>query len=160
MKENGFFAQFKKFITRGNVLDMAVGVIIGASFNAIVTSLVNDIISPVIGIVTGGVDFTSMVITLKAATETAEAVTINYGLFINTCITFLLTALTLFVIIKSFNKMQEMRAKKETEEKAAAPAAKAAGTIPTSGWRCASLPASGIRPGRTLPAPTCRRQGL
>lgn len=129
MKENGFFAQFKKFITRGNVLDMAVGVIIGASFNAIVTSLVNDIISPVIGIVTGGVDFTSMVITLKAATETAEAVTINYGLFINTCITFLLTALTLFVIIKSFNKMQEMRAKKETEEKAAAPAAKPADIV-------------------------------
>lgn len=129
MKENGFFAQFKKFITRGNVLDMAVGVIIGASFNAIVTSLVNDIISPVIGIVTGGVDFTSMVITLKAATETTEAVTINYGLFINTCITFLLTALTLFVIIKSFNKMQEMRAKKETEEKAAAPAAKPADIV-------------------------------
>ena len=129
MKENGFFAQFKKFITRGNVLDMAVGVIIGASFNAIVTSLVNDIISPVIGIVTGGVDFTSMVITLKAATETAEAVTINYGLFINACITFLLTALTLFVIIKSFNKMQEMRAKKETEEKAAAPAAKPADIV-------------------------------
>ncbi len=129
MKENGFFAQFKKFITRGNVLDMAVGVIIGASFNAIVTSLVNDIISPVIGIVTGGVDFTSMVITLKAATETSEAVTINYGLFINTCITFLLTALTLFVIIKSFNKMQEMRAKKETEEKAAAPAAKPADIV-------------------------------
>lgn len=126
MKENGFFAQFKKFITRGNVLDMAVGVIIGASFNAIVTSLVNDIISPVIGIITGGVDFTSMVITLKAATETTEAVTINYGLFINTCITFLLTALTLFVIIKSFNKMQEMRVKKEAEEKAAAPAAKPA----------------------------------
>lgn len=129
MKENGFFAQFKKFITRGNVLDMAVGVIIGASFNAIVTSLVNDIISPVIGIVTGGVDFTSMVITLKAATETTEAVTINYGLFINTCITFLLTALTLFIIIKSFNKMQEMRAKKETEEKAAAPAAKPADIV-------------------------------
>lgn len=129
MKENGFFAQFKKFITRGNVLDMAVGVIIGASFNAIVTSLVNDIISPVIGIVTGGVDFTSMVITLKAATETTEAVTINYGLFINTCITFLLTALTLFVIIKSFNKMQEMRARKETEEKAAAPAAKPADIV-------------------------------
>lgn len=129
MKENGFFAQFKKFITRGNVLDMAVGVIIGASFNAIVTSLVNDIISPVIGIVTGGVDFTSMVITLKAATETSEAVTINYGLFINTCITFLLTALTLFVIIKSFNKMQEMRARKETEEKAAAPAAKPADIV-------------------------------
>ena len=129
MKENGFFAQFKKFITRGNVLDMAVGVIIGASFNAIVTSLVNDIISPVIGIVTGGVDFTSMVITLKAATETSEAVTINYGLFINNCITFLLTALTLFVIIKSFNKMQEMRARKETEEKAAAPAAKPADIV-------------------------------
>ena len=84
MKDTGFFAEFKKFITRGNVLDMAVGVIIGASFNAIVTSLVNDIVSPVIGIITGGIDFASMVITLAAATETTAAVTINIGAFINT----------------------------------------------------------------------------
>ncbi len=123
MKDTGFFAEFKKFITRGNVLDMAVGVIIGASFNAIVTSLVNDIVSPVIGIITGGIDFASMVITLAAATETTAAVTINIGAFINTIIQFLLTALTLFVIVKSFNKMSEARKKKEEEAKAAAPAA-------------------------------------
>ena len=106
MKDTGFFAEFKKFITRGNVLDMAVGVIIGASFNAIVTSLVNDIVSPVIGIITGGIDFASMVITLAAATETTAAVTINIGAFINTIIQFLLTALTLFVIV---NEKEEGR---------------------------------------------------
>ncbi len=123
MKDTGFFAEFKKFITRGNVLDMAVGVIIGASFNAIVTSLVNDIISPVIGMVTGGIDFSSMAITLVAATETSAAVTINIGTFINTIIQFLLTALTIFIIVKSFNKMSEARKKKEEAAKAAAPAA-------------------------------------
>ena len=95
-KENGFISGFKKFITRGNVLDMAVGVIIGASFNAIVNSLVNDIISPVIGLVTGGIDFNSLCITLVQATATSEAVTINIGTFINTIIQFLLIALILW----------------------------------------------------------------
>ena len=124
-KENGFISGFKKFITRGNVLDMAVGVIIGASFNAIVNSLVNDIISPVIGLVTGGIDFNSLCITLVQATATSEAVTVNIGTFINTIIQFLLIALTLFVVIRAFNKMSDMRKKKEAES-APAPAAKPA----------------------------------
>ena len=126
MKNTGFFAEFKKFISRGNVLDMAVGVVIGGAFTAIVNSLVNDLISPVIGLVTGGVDFEAMKITLVAATATSEAVTLNIGNFINAIIQFLLVALVLFCIVKAFNKMNEAKAKKEAEEKAAAAAAAAA----------------------------------
>ena len=124
MIDTGFFAEFKKFISRGNVLDMAVGVVIGGAFTAIVNSLVNDLISPVIGLVTGGVDFEAMKITLVAATATSEAVTLNIGNFINAIIQFLLVALVLFCIVKAFNKMNE--AKKKAEEKAAAAAAAAA----------------------------------
>ena len=126
MKETGFFAEFKKFITRGNVIDMAIGVIIGAAFNAIVNSLVADIFNPVIGLATGGVNFSAMVITLKEATETNPALTINIGVFINTIINFLIIALTLFVIVKAFNKMNEVRQAKEQEAAAAAAAAAAA----------------------------------
>lgn len=126
MKETGFFAEFKKFITRGNVIDMAIGVIIGAAFNAIVNSLVADIINPVIGLATGGVNFSAMVITLKEATETNPALTINIGVFINTIINFLIIALTLFIIVKAFNKMNEARRAKEKEAAAAAAAAAAA----------------------------------
>ena len=127
MKDTGFFAEFKKFISRGNVLDMAVGVVIGGAFTAIVNSLVNDLISPVIGLlVTGGVDFEAMKITLVAATATSEAVTLNIGNFINAIIQFLLVALVLFCIVKAFNKMNEAKAKKEAEDKAAAAAAAAA----------------------------------
>lgn len=130
MKDTGFFAEFKKFISRGNVLDMAVGVVIGGAFTAIVNSLVNDLISPVIGLVTGGVDFEAMKITLVAATATSEAVTLNIGNFINAIIKFLLVALVLFCIVKAFNKMNEAKAKKEAEEKAAAAAAAAAAVPP------------------------------
>lgn len=130
MKDTGFFTEFKKFISRGNVLDMAVGVVIGGAFTAIVNSLVNDLISPVIGLVTGGVDFEAMKITLVAATATSEAVTLNIGNFINAIIKFLLVALVLFCIVKAFNKMNEAKAKKEAEEKAAAAAAAAAAVPP------------------------------
>ena len=123
MKDKGFVAEFKKFITRGNVLDMAIGVIIGGAFNAIVNSLVNDIISPLIGLATGGIDFADLAITLVAATAETEAVTINIGLFINAIINFLVIALTLFVIIRSFNKFNEIRTRKEREEAAKAAAA-------------------------------------
>ena len=127
MKETGFFPEFKKFITRGNVIDMAIGVIIGAAFNAIVNSLVADIINPVIGLATGGVNFSAMVITLKEATETNPALTINIGVFINTIINFLIIALILFIIVKAFNKMNEARQAKEQE---AAVAAAAAAAVP------------------------------
>lgn len=107
------FQEFKKFAMRGNVIDLAVGVVIGAAFGAIVTSLVKDIIMPPIGYAMGGIDFSNFFITLKgpAAATLAEAqkagsVTINYGLFINTIINFLIEALALFVLIRAINRLQ------------------------------------------------------
>jgi large conductance mechanosensitive channel len=106
--------EFKEFILRGNVVDLAIAVIIGASFTAIVNSLVKDIFMPIIGYALGGVDFTSMFIVLGggtyaslAAAQEAGAATINYGVFINAVITFLLVALILFFVIKAINKLQK-----------------------------------------------------
>ena len=107
------FEEFKKFAMRGNVIDLAVGVIIGASFTGIVNSLVKDIIMPPIGLALGGVDFANFffvikgdraVDTLTAATA-AKDVTINYGLFINAIINFLIVAFVLFVLIRQMNKL-------------------------------------------------------
>ena len=107
------FAEFKKFAMRGNVIDLAVGVVIGAAFGAIVASLVKDIIMPPIGYAMGGIDFSNFFLTLKgpaAATladaQKAGAVTINYGVFLNTVINFLVVALALFVLIRGINRLQ------------------------------------------------------
>ena len=104
--------EFKKFAMRGNVLDLAVGVIIGASFTGIVNSLVNDIIMPPIGLALGGVDFSNFFWILKgepadtlAAAKAAKDVTINYGLFINAVINFLIVAFALFLLIRQINKL-------------------------------------------------------
>ena len=104
--------EFKKFAMRGNVLDLAIGVIIGASFTGIVNSLVNDIIMPPIGLALGGVDFSNFFWTLKGATtdslaaaKAAKAVTINYGLFVNAVINFTIVAFALFVLIRQINKL-------------------------------------------------------
>lgn len=113
-----FFGEFKKFIARGNVIDLAVGVIIGAAFTAITNSLVNDIIMPVIGLITGGMDFADMRIILKPATESAAEVAIRYGALINAVINFLLVSLVLFFVVKAFNTLKE----KNKKEEAAAPA--------------------------------------
>lgn len=106
------FAEFKNFAMRGNVLDLAVGVIIGASFTGIVTSLVNDILMPPIGLALGGVDFSNFFWVLKgedadtlAAAKAAKAVTINYGLFINALINFLIVAFAIFMLIRQINKL-------------------------------------------------------
>ena len=106
------FEEFKKFAMRGNVLDLAVGVIIGASFTGIVTSLVNDIIMPPIGLALGGVDFSNFFVVLKgapadtlAAAKAAKDVTINYGLFVNAIINFLIVAFVLFLMIRQMNKL-------------------------------------------------------
>lgn len=109
--------EFKKFAVKGNVMDMAVGIIIGAAFGKIVSSFVADVIMPPIGILLGGVDFASLAVTLKGATETAESVTLNYGLFINTIIDFIVIAFAIFIVIKQLNKL-----KKKEEEKPAEPA--------------------------------------
>ena len=106
------FEEFKKFAMRGNVLDLAVGVIIGASFTGIVTSLVNDIIMPPIGLALGGVDFSNFFVVLKgapadtlAAAKAAKDVTINYGLFVNAIINFLIVAFVMFLMIRHMNKL-------------------------------------------------------
>lgn len=109
---------FKKFAMRGNVLDLAVAVVIGAAFGRIVTSFVNDVLMPPIGILIGGVDFTEFVITLKDATEETAAVTINYGVFFQHLIDFIIIAFAIFMVIKQFERMK----KKEDAAPAAPPA--------------------------------------
>jgi len=111
----GMIKEFKEFAMRGNVVDLAVGVIIGGAFGKITTSMVNDIIMPPIGWLLGKVDFKDLKITLVEASEGVAAVTINYGAFINTLIDFVLVAFALFLVIKGMNTI------KRNEE--AAPAA-------------------------------------
>ena len=112
-----FVQEFKEFALKGNVVDMAVGVIIGGAFGKIVTSLVNDIIMPPIGVLTGGVDFKDLKCVLVEATEEAEAVTLNWGMFVQNIIDFLIIALSIFCVIKLMSKM------KKKEEPAPEPAA-------------------------------------
>lgn len=99
--------EFKQFAIKGNVMDMAVGVIIGAAFGKIVSSLVSDIIMPLFGVLLGGVNFSSLTITLKNATELVSAVTLNYGIFINTIIDFVIIAFSIFVVVKQINKLKK-----------------------------------------------------
>lgn len=115
--------EFKAFIARGNVMDLAVGVIIGAAFQAIINSLVNDIIMPVITLITGGIDFTNWFISLDgthyktlAEAQEAGAATLNYGVFITAVINFLLMALVIFFIVKAMNKLAEKAKRKEEKE--------------------------------------------
>lgn len=113
--------EFRKFIMRGNVVDLAVGIIIGTAFTVIVTSLVNDILMPPIGVLIGGVDFSQIVITLKAATADTEAVTIKVGVFINAIIQFLIIAFAVFMLVRGMNTMMA-RFEKKAESAPAAPA--------------------------------------
>jgi len=110
--------EFKEFAMRGNVVDMAVGIIIGGAFGKIVSSFVGDVIMPPIGVLLGGVDFSNLSITLRQATETAPAVILSYGKFINTIIDFIIIAFAIFMAIKAMNSMK----KKEVEAPAAPPA--------------------------------------
>ena len=107
-----FFLEFKEFDMRGNVLDMAVGVILGGAFGKITTSLVNDVFMPLIGMLIGGVDLGKLNIVLKPATDTAEAVTLGIGTFLTTIIDFVLVAFVIFLMIKTINRF---RRKKEEE---------------------------------------------
>lgn len=109
--------EFKTFAMRGNVVDLAVGVIIGGAFGPIVGSLVNDVIMPPIGLALGGVDFSGLMIPLKEATATAPAVAIKYGVFINAIINFIIVAFAVFMLIKAMNST-----KKKEEAAPAAPA--------------------------------------
>jgi len=111
------FREFKKFAIKGNALDMAIGIIIGAAFGKIISSLVIDIIMPPIGVIIGNIDFSDLVITLKKATETTSAVTLNYGVFLNTVIDFLIIALTMFIVVKQLNKLRNEKDKKAAKTK-------------------------------------------
>lgn len=120
------FKEFRQFAVRGNVIDLAVGVIVGAAFTSIVNSLVKDVITPPLGLITGGLDFTNLFIVLKggsyatlADAAKAGAVTINYGIFLNALISFLIVAFVLFLIVRSVNRLM-------TTAKAEAPAVPAA----------------------------------
>ncbi len=96
--------EFKDFAMRGNVLDMAIGVVIGAAFGKIVTSMVNDIIMPPLGMILGKVDFSSLKLTLQEAVDKTPAVAVNYGAFINTIIDFVIVAFCIFLVIKQVNR--------------------------------------------------------
>ena len=122
--------EFKEFAMRGNVLDMAVGIVIGAAFGTIVSSLVNDVIMPPVGLALGGMDFTNMFVTLRDGTKAAGpyasladakaagAVTLNYGLFVNSIVSFLIVAFAIFMVVKGANSLKQQQA-----EAAAAPPA-------------------------------------
>jgi large conductance mechanosensitive channel len=141
------FKEFKEFAVRGNVVDMAVGIIIGASFGTIVNSFVSDIIMPPIGLLLSNVDFSSLFMVLKegkvagpyaslADARTAGAVTVNYGVFVNAIISFLIVAFAVFLLVRNINRL-----KKEEEVRPAAPATKECpyclSVIPVKAVRCA-----------------------
>lgn len=107
--------EFKQFIMKGNILDLAVAVIIGAAFKTIVTSFVNDILMPPIGMALGGVDFTDLKFILIASSEGVDAVSINYGVFIQTIIDFLIIAFVIFMVIKGYNSMQKKKEEAPSE---------------------------------------------
>jgi large conductance mechanosensitive channel len=142
----GMLNEFKQFAMRGNVVDMAVGIIIGGAFGTIVKSLVADVMMPPLGLLLGGVDFSDLFITLKegatagpyatlAAAQAAGAVTIGYGVFMNAVISFLIVAFAVFLLIKGINKLQ-----REKEEPAAEPTTKECPkcftAIPVKATRC------------------------
>lgn len=102
-----FIKEFKEFAVKGNVIDMAVGVVVGSAFGKIVSSLVSDVIMPIVGVLTGGVNFTDLKITIKEAVGENAAVTINYGNFIQVTIDFLIIAFCIFLAIKAINQLKK-----------------------------------------------------
>lgn len=140
--------EFREFALRGSVLDLAVGIIIGAAFTSIINSLVNDIIMPPLGLLLGGVDFTNFYVTLKPGSpagpysaltdaQAAGAVTVNYGLFLNAVVSFLLVALAMFLLIRAINRLQ---ATKDAKASQAEPTTKDCpfcfSSIPLAATRC------------------------
>jgi large conductance mechanosensitive channel len=141
--------EFKAFVMRGNVIDMAVGVIIGGAFGKIVASFVNDVIMPPIGLLLGGVDFSNLFISLKgvsyqslAEAQAAGAPTLNYGVFLNNVINFMIIAFVIFIMIKQINKLQ----------KPAKPAAPSAPTTKECPFCCSVVPLKAVR------CPNCTSQ--
>lgn len=116
-----FVSEFKEFVMRGNVLDMAIGVIIGGAFGAITTALVGNIITPLLAVLFNSPNTDALNITLRAATEDSEAIVLGLGTFVGAIINFLVIALVLFSVVKAFNKARELAKKKEEEAPAAPP---------------------------------------
>lgn len=114
-------SEFKDFAMRGNVVDMAVGIVIGGAFGKIVSSFVKDVLMPPLGLLIGGVDFSDMAVTLKAATEEADAVLLAYGSFIQTIFDFVIIAFAIFLVVKAMNTAKERMEKKEEEAPAEPP---------------------------------------
>ncbi len=127
--------EFKEFAMRGNVVDLAVGVIIGGAFGQIVNSFVNDVLMPPLGLLMGGVDFSKLMITLKEAADPAQSVYLKYGVFINTVINFLIVAFAIFMMIRAMNRL-----KRKEDAPPAAPTTKECPeclmTIPVNAKRC------------------------
>lgn len=130
----GMLKEFKEFAMRGNVVDMAVGIIIGAAFGKIVSSLVNDIIMPPIGLLLGKTDFSRLSITLQEKTLDAEAVTIKYGAFINTVLDFIIVAFAIFIVIKQINRLKKKEEVPPTPTTKECP--KCFTSIPIKAMRC------------------------
>jgi large conductance mechanosensitive channel len=118
LEEEIMIKEFKEFAMKGNMIDLAVGIIIGAAFTAVVNSLVNDLIMPAVGLLLGGSDFSDLFVLLKAgdpvgpyltlaAAQEAGAVTLNYGLFVNTLINFLVVAVSIFLVVRTMNRMRK-----------------------------------------------------
>jgi large conductance mechanosensitive channel len=136
------FSEFKAFIMRGNVLDLAVAVIIGGAFGKIVTSLVNDLIMPPVGLLLGNVDFSNLFVSLSGAeyaslaeAQKAGAATLNYGLFINAVVNFVIIAFVIFLVVRSANRLQTLTAKPEAATTRDCP--HCLSTIPLKAARCA-----------------------
>ena len=117
----GFLKEFRAFAVKGNVVDLAVGLIIGAAFGKIVTSLVADVVMPPIGVLVGGVNFSSLALTLKEATDAAPAVQLKYGMFLQTLIDFSIVAAAVFLLVKFINRLKRQEAAKPAEVAAVPP---------------------------------------
>lgn len=117
-----FAAEFKQFISRGNVVDMAVGVVVGSAFTAIVNSLVKDIVTPLIGLIFGGIDFTGLKIVFAEATETTAELALCYGNFIQAIVNFLLVSLAIFSVVKAMNNFRRKEEEAPAEPEPEAPA--------------------------------------
>ncbi|MCI0708886.1 MAG: large-conductance mechanosensitive channel protein MscL [Chloroflexi bacterium] len=140
---NNFFKEFREFAMRGNVVDLAVGIIIGAAFTTVVNSLVNDVLMPPIGELTGGVDFTDLFINLSGgdydsleAAQAAGAATINYGLFINSIINFAIVAFAVFLLIKQMNRLFAKEQPPADEEPTTRDCPYCLQTVPIKATRC------------------------
>ena len=123
-KEPKVLKEFKEFINRGSVVDLAVGMIIGSAFTAIVTSLVNDVVMPIVSMIIGGFDFTNLKLTIPAYIEGIEPATINYGNFIQAAVNFLVIAFVIFLVVRTIKNMKKKAAPAPVEDKANAKAEK------------------------------------